>query len=92
MTRKRQQTMVLGDSFPLVPNSHFVRDDSIDLKEAWQLVGPTMYQNRMRNAQDLQCIAFLEGMRMAYAVLRESKDQVIHEVPVDQGVDLRLLG
>jgi hypothetical protein len=91
MTRKRQQTMVLGDPFPLVPSSHFVRD-SIDLKEAWQLVGPTMYENRKRNAQDLQCIAFLEGMRMAYAVLRESKGQVIHEVPVDQVVDLRLLG
>lgn len=59
----------LGDTFPVVPVTHFV-EERASLGDAWHLVGPTIKRNyRKSSQQDLYCIAFIEGMRMAlYAV------------------------
>ena len=74
MAARKQHMQFLGDPFPLVPVSHFVRE-TVPLKEACQLVGPTIERNSGRSNQDLYCIAFIEGMRMAYYHLRQNADK-----------------
>lgn len=63
--------MRIGDPFPIVPVSHFIKDGSVRMEDAWQLVGPTIHRNHKRNFQDLLCIAFIEGMRMAVNALED---------------------
>lgn len=68
----RSKQMHLGDPFPLVPIAHFEKDNRISLRDAWQLVGPTIEKNQARHGlQALLCIAFIEGMRMALHVAKD---------------------
>lgn len=58
----------IGDPFPLVPIQHFqtVQLPKNMMKNAWELVGPTINRNmQVASMQDLFCIAFMEGVRMA---------------------------
>ncbi|MEO0976008.1 MAG: hypothetical protein AAFY24_02065 [Pseudomonadota bacterium] len=65
MAAKKQKHVHLMSPVPLVPVGHFEKL-SVDLDDAWHLVSPTIRRNMHNsNPQQLYCIAFIEGMRMA---------------------------
>lgn len=72
---RRDHKSYLGDPFPIVSVKDFMQE-KIDLKDAWQLVGPTINRNRNRSYQDLLCIAFVEGVRMATFMIAEKPELV----------------
>lgn len=84
---KKESTMQLGDPFPLIPMTHFVKDQRFNLRDAWRLVGPTIYQNyRKHNQQDLYCIAFIEVMRMAVFSMRDDTPSAPEKAYAPEGL------
>jgi hypothetical protein len=70
MTKKQKYVSVF-DRVPLVPVTHFEKLH-ISMGDAWHLVSPTIKRNMQKsNAQQLYCIALIEGMRMASFALME---------------------
>lgn len=67
----KQRYIHVFDKVPLVPVNDF-KKLNFDMRDAWHLVGPTIQRNmRFCNAQQLYCVAFIEGMRMARFALKE---------------------
>jgi len=71
---KKQRYITVFDKVPLVPVTHFERL-RVNMSDAWHLVGPTIQRNMHKsNPQQLYCIAFLEGMRMAQFAMKEARN------------------
>ena len=68
---KRTGMSHLGDPFPIVSVTAFERGCGFPTNDVWPIVGPTIARNyRSASQQELYCIAFIEGMRMALAAMK----------------------